>query len=433
MALSRTGLAAACWLLVAWLAPGQPALRELYRWKQVDLLYPSRAARAAAEASGELVPGNNLPLGLEVWRDRVFVTLPRWKPGVPATLAYVPRSGEGPSPLLRAWPDWDSQNSSDCRGLTSVFRVAADPCGRLWVLDSGLVDIATGSPEQRCPPQLLVFDLDDDSLVHRYELPADQVLDGSLFATLAVDVRGGRCDDAHAYLADVARYGLVVYRLRDDTSWRVSHPFFYPDPASCRFELHGVVFRWTDGVFGLSLSPEKAPDGDRTLYFHPMSGDKEYAVPTSVLRNRTAAEDDAGADAFVRLGEPRYPSRAQASASAMDRRGVMFYNLVTRDAVGCWNSGQPRGHVPDLQGVAAADAETLRFPNDLKVDQEERQSVWVLSDRLPGYLYGRLDPGDFNFRVLTGFADELTRGTVCDPDHVDAGPPDVGNRLGCPA
>ncbi|XP_063240390.1 protein yellow-like [Bacillus rossius redtenbacheri] len=424
------------WLLAAGLAttnyqqaPRQ-GLTELYRWKQVDLQYPSPQEHAAALSSGEFVPANNLPLGLDCWGDRVFLTLPRWKPtGVPVTLATVPRSGGGESPPLRPYPSWAWHRGPGCERLTSVFRVNVDPCGRLWVLDSGLEDVASGSPRQRCPPQLLVFDLATDTLLHRYRLPREQVKEGSLFSNVVVDVRAGRCDDAHAYLADVWRFALVVYRLRDDTSWRVDHPLFFPEPASCRYDVHGLVFRWTDGVFGLGLSPEER--GDRTLFFHAMSSGRECAVPASVLRNQSAV-DEMG-DLFAQLGEPRYPDRAQASASGVDRRGVLFYNLVSRDAVGCWNTRQPRGHVADLQGVVAADGEALRFPNDLKVDHGERQAVWVLSNRLHQFLYAELDPAEHNFRVLTGWADELTRDTVCDPDYVDVPPrEDLAPRLVCP-
>lgn len=64
-------------------------LREVYSWRQVDFAFPDQATREAAVASGEYVPANNLPLGLEVWRDRLFVTVPRWKTGVVSSLNYV--------------------------------------------------------------------------------------------------------------------------------------------------------------------------------------------------------------------------------------------------------------------------------------------------------------------------------------------------------
>nr|CAD7416489.1 unnamed protein product [Timema poppensis] len=164
-----------------------------------------------------------------------------------------------------------------------------------------------------------------------------------------------------------------------------------------------------------------------------MSSFREFSVPTSVIRNETAS--DAHPEAFSPLGEPRYATKGQSSASAMDRRGVMFYNLVTRDSVGCWNSNQPGGYIPALQGVVAHSNVTLVFPNDLKIDHERRQSVWVLSNRLPVYLYSDLDPKEYNFRIMTAFVDEAAQGTVCDPNFMyvpSAEEHNIGSRLNCP-
>lgn len=64
-------------------------LREVYSWRQVDFTFPNQQTRDAAIASGEYVQANNLPLGLDVWRDKLFITVPRWKTGVASSLNYV--------------------------------------------------------------------------------------------------------------------------------------------------------------------------------------------------------------------------------------------------------------------------------------------------------------------------------------------------------
>lgn len=64
-------------------------LREVFSWRQVDFMFPDQQTRQAAIASGEYVQANNMPLGLEVWRDKLFITVPRWKAGVASTLNYV--------------------------------------------------------------------------------------------------------------------------------------------------------------------------------------------------------------------------------------------------------------------------------------------------------------------------------------------------------
>lgn len=53
-------------------------LAEKYSWKELSFAWPSEEARQAAIKSGQYVEAHNLPLGLEVWRDKLFITVPRW-------------------------------------------------------------------------------------------------------------------------------------------------------------------------------------------------------------------------------------------------------------------------------------------------------------------------------------------------------------------
>lgn len=78
-----------------------------YQWKTLDFEFPTEEDRQSAIDNEEFIPENNLPLGLEVYKERLFVTMPKWKPGVPATLAVLPRKPKEPSPKLVPYPNWD--------------------------------------------------------------------------------------------------------------------------------------------------------------------------------------------------------------------------------------------------------------------------------------------------------------------------------------
>lgn len=245
-----------------------------YEWRQLDYEYPTFLARQRAILNGDFVPTNNLPLGLDRWRNRIFLTTPRWKNGVPASLSTVPLPALERSPPFRPYPSWDwhanpEALNPDCTRLMSVYRIWIDECDRLWVLDSGIVN-ATIQINQVCPPKLLVFDLRTDQPIFSYELPPDQVKQDSLHSNLIVDIRNGRCQDAYAYLTDVWRFGITVFSLAKGRSWRTTHHFYFPNPEASDYTLNGVNFQWTDGVFGISISPPTAIQ-DRTLFFHPMS------------------------------------------------------------------------------------------------------------------------------------------------------------------
>lgn len=93
-----------------------------------------------------------------------------------------------------------------------------------------------------------------------------------------VDTTAQTCDDAYAYVPDLGGYGLVVYSWKENASYRIKHNFFYFDPLSGNYNVSGINFQWTDGVFGLALSPINKEDGFRTVYFHPLSSTHEFKV-----------------------------------------------------------------------------------------------------------------------------------------------------------
>lgn len=56
-------------------------LEERYSWNQLDFVFPSRALKDIALASGTYIPQNALPVGIEHWGNKLFVSVPRWRDG----------------------------------------------------------------------------------------------------------------------------------------------------------------------------------------------------------------------------------------------------------------------------------------------------------------------------------------------------------------
>lgn len=381
--------------------------KEAVSWSLIDIQYPSAADRAAAIQNKAFIPENNLPLGVHAFKNRIFVSLPKWKDGVPITLGVVGKN-EGAHPAIRPYPNWAWNVAAKCQGLTSVFRMDIDVCHRLWVMDSGVVD-AENTVNQLCPPQIVIFNLETDKLVWRYTIPQGQVPGSSLLSNIVVEVLNNDCADAYAYLGDVFRYGVVVYSYKQNRSWRLTHSYFYPDPLASDYSIDNIQFQWVDGLFGMALSP---PDdrGNTYLFFHPLSSYREFSVPTWVLRNESLGFS---MNQFFQVeGSPRDISLAHSTGSAMSRDGILFYNLLSRSAVGCWNWRHE--YRPENQEVLVQNNKSLSFPNDLRVDLEPQQSVWVLSNRLHRFLYDRLNPKEINFRILTASVKTAVEGTVCE-------------------
>ncbi|XP_065723486.1 dopaminechrome tautomerase isoform X2 [Drosophila suzukii] len=364
----------------------------------------------------DFVPKNNLPLGIDVHQSRLFVTTPRWKDGVPASLGTIPFPPTESSPAIRPYPNWEAHGNPknpDCLKLMSVYRTAVDRCQRIWLIDSGIVN-ATVNLNQICPPKIVVYDLKTDELIVRYNLESSQVKQDSLHSNIVVDI-GDHCDDAHAIVSDVWRFGLVVYSLSKNRSWRVTNYNFYPDPVASDFNIYGLNFQWLDGVFGMSISyNEKIMQ--RVLYFHPMASFKEFMVPMELLLNESLwqANNQENAKYFVSIGDRGYNS--QSSTSAITRSGVMFFTQVHQDNIGCWDTSKPytRAH---LERLLENGSNLIQFPNDLKVDNEDDQSVWIISNRLPIFLYSNLDYGEVNFRILKANVKKAISNGICNPDN----------------
>lgn len=56
-------------------------LQERFNWRQLDWVFPNQQLRDRAIASGDYIPTNGLPVGIERWQNKLFVTVPRWRNG----------------------------------------------------------------------------------------------------------------------------------------------------------------------------------------------------------------------------------------------------------------------------------------------------------------------------------------------------------------
>ncbi|EDW06433.1 protein yellow [Drosophila mojavensis] len=402
-------------LLLAGHAHAAYKLQERYSWNQLDFAFPSERLKDQAIASGDYIPQNALPVGVEHFGNRLFVTVPRWRDGIPATLTYInmDRSLSG-SPELIPYPDWRSNTAGDCaNSITTAYRIKVDECARLWVLDTGTVGIGNTTTNP-CPYAVNVFDLTTNTRIRRYELRPEDTNPNTFIANIAVDV-GKTCDDAMAYFSDELGYGLITYSWEQNKSWRFSaHSYFFPDPLRGDYNIAGLNFQWgEEGIFGMALSPIRS-DGYRTLYFSPLASHRQFAVSTRILRDESRTEDSY--HDFIALDE-RGPN-SHTTARVMSDDGIELFNLIDQNAVGCWHSSMP--YTPQFHGIVDRDDVGLVFPADVKID--ENKNVWVLSDRMPVFLLSDLDYNDVNFRIYTAPLGVLIENTVCDLRNNAYGP-----------
>ena len=178
-------------------------------------------------------------------------------------------------------------NLPDQKRVVSVYRPRVDDCDRLWFVDTGVLEFPNNQiTVQR--PSIWIINLNDDSLLQRYEIPSNIVADGRGLVSLTVDDPNGRCFDAFAYITDWLNSKLTVYSLDQNKAWSVDHNYFHFDPLYGNFNVNGLQFTRRDGLFSVALS-HRLRDGYKFAFFHAMCSDAEFVVSTEILRNETLA------------------------------------------------------------------------------------------------------------------------------------------------
>ncbi|CAG9857969.1 unnamed protein product [Phyllotreta striolata] len=356
-------------------------LEVVNQWKFLDFDLPFHYNYADIRLE------NTLFTGLEVTDDRIFLAMPRLRAGVPATLAVIPRNTRrGSSPVLRAYPDWSFHDgitgNYSCNGIISVYRMRADSCNRLWVLDSG-VTTSLDDFRRVCQPKLVVIDLFTDRVVRTVYLPDGVLRPSSLLTNLVVDESiQGRCDSAFVYMSDTAAPGLVVYDGRRDEAWRFVHPSMFPDPNFSDYNINGEDFTLMDGIVGITHSPKLG-----VVYYQPLATDRIFSIPTSVLSKGPPGEFERLPVQFV---GKKSSQGLGITVNLVDE--TIYFSPLTETSVAAWNP------ITNQQRLLAYDPEKLQFCAELRWKSDGY--LWLLSTRFQKFFLRNVSPQETNLRII---------------------------------
>lgn len=372
--------------------------RPIWHANPIEPNKPPAAINPIDEIGRFFIQYNNVAMGVERVGNRLFITIPRRRFGIPATLNYINLNQNIRSPPLLPYP-----SMRESRAVISVYRTRADECGRLWAVDTGALEIPNNVTYLQ-PPAIVVYDLNTNKLMMRYQLKSSDLPTTNTptgLASITIEIRNGDCSDAYAYIPDVVSYGLIVYSLRQNDSWRHSHNYFSFTPTAGNLRVAGQSFQWNDGVFSLTLG-RQGTDGCRPAYFHPMVSNQEFTVPSCELQNR-----EANHTLFNLLGD-----RGENSQSTMhsfhQSSNVIFFADIGRDAISCWNTDKPL--TTDNVEILARDEDKMSYPSDLHITGDE---VWVMANRLPRFIYSTLNTSEYNFFVYRATVSDLISDTAC--------------------
>lgn len=114
-----------------------------------------------------------------------------------------------------------------------------------------------------------------------------------------------------------------------------------------------------------------------------------------------------------------------------EKTGVIFFALVARNAITCWNSLTK--YTPESHGIIIENDDRFKYPVDLNVSLvstrfiqqvsknhffyqvESDGTLWALTNNFIRFANGKLDTNDYNYRLWRGNTKKLIKGTICEP------------------
>lgn len=361
----------------------------IFQWNTIDVMWPSEEIRQYAIRKREYIPANNFITGIKFWKGKMYLTVPRWRDGVPVTLGVTsatPVNGDT-APKLEAFPNWSMQKVGDCSAFQLVHSMEIDPKGRMWVLDTGRPASMNLDVKSECKPRLVILDLEKNGEILRsYEFPEDVAPRTTAYLN---DIVLDHEDGGMAYITDSGNEdpGIIVYSLRNNTSWKIRHESMRAKQEAVTFMVAKTHVRVAVHVDGIALSP--ASSKDRQVYYSPISSFHLYSLPTSVLKNNTQ-----DVDRYVKeLGR----KNSQTDGMAMSATGVLYFGLLADDAVSTWDTKQSKSFTTG-QRIISRDHALMQWPDTFAFDEDG--NFYCVTNSLQNVINNNVDISVPNYRVV---------------------------------
>lgn len=241
----------------------QPCLQ----WSGGSFEWPCPSTKSLYKSSGKYISKNVIATRAQILNDDVFVALPRYKSGVPATLAKTTLKKGACHTTLTPFPCWSMQEEGNCQALQSVVDLTIDNNDILWVLDVGVVNTLE-TPIRKCPPKVVAFSAKTGKVLKVLSLDG-LVVPASRLQYIVVDYASdGRC---YVYVSDAATRSIIVYDVQASRGIRVVLPKATTDGCPKRDVLYLALVRKSCG--------------SSVLYFTYLSSKRLFSIKTDALRS----------------------------------------------------------------------------------------------------------------------------------------------------
>jgi len=337
----------------------------------------------------------------------IFLTVPRWFGGVPSTLNKITvdltRAGPVENPVLEPFPSWDMQEVGNCDALQYVQSMEIDNDGNMWIIDNGRVNTFTPTPDNACPPRLLIIDTDTGEMVDDpYIFPEGVVgYDSTFLNDITIDGNQGV-----AYISDMVGPnpgGLIVYNRNSRTSSRFFDDSMSPEKPITWFFRGDIlgVDQFANPINGVALTPS----ADR-VYYTALQGVTLYSVSTSALVDNSTDWKST----IINHGE----RNGSTDGMTIDCKGNLFHSDLNEGSIYSWNIESTEE--PTSAKFVAGNDEEMWWTDTYAWD--DAGYMWVTADFLPTVFMNATFDRMNIFRIHTGTG---TAQSECVDFSADAG------------
>lgn len=208
---------------------------------------------------------------------RIFVNYPRWSDDVPVSVAEIRNGAIMPYPD-ETWQSWKPGDPDAATKFVCVQSVVVDDEDNLWILDPGSPNFAGVVPGAA---KLIKRDLKGEMNLRTYSFAAPVINEQSYLNDVRIDTH------RHvAYLTDSGTGAIIVLNLKTGAARRVLDQSNVTKSEGTTLTVEGKPWTRPDGGKPVVHSDGIALTRDgNTLYFHALTGNTLYRVPTAALRD----------------------------------------------------------------------------------------------------------------------------------------------------
>jgi sugar lactone lactonase YvrE len=374
------------------------AQEVLFEWTTVDYDWTYMGeSRQEWIDNGLYIAENCAVSGIKVWNEVTYVTVPRWRPGVPGTLNTVHVNQEG-VPLLRPYPDLRSQNISNPNSIAYVQSMEIDPSGMMWIVDSGILNLFTPNQYEFRRPRLLKLDLASGSFLQEWDLSSVVIVNVSFLNDIVIDVQNG-----YAYMTDAGGDGgLIVVDLKETSVMRR-----FEGESTMAVPSTSGKYRICNDILELGPTPSDGialdPTGSR-LYYSPLIGYSLYSINATIFRDMSQPIANVQ-QSVVNHGE----KLGMTDGMAMTASGILYFGNLNECAIHYWDTANQVLTPTNQHYLQVPDSKLSNWPDTFGFDN--KGSLVVVANRLGKFLAGITDwtgHSGFNYRVNSYFISDYS-------------------------